>query len=256
MRLFDAVRDGTSVLPLLRRLSQLGPRPDPEELVDCALTYKVIRPIQHRRELVELARLVATLQPKTLLEIGTFRGGTLFVFARLAAPDATIISLDLPISRMGRLYRVAQEPLFHKFTLDRQDLHLLRKNSHAPATKEEVQRILGGRPLDFLFIDGDHAYESVKRDFEQFAPLVDDQGVIAFHDIAMGPPSGVAKFWRELSKYPVRTEFVHDTIVRPMGIGVVWKTTPQRTNRAERGLQPVGPTVRHKPDPTGPSLPR
>jgi predicted O-methyltransferase YrrM len=37
-------------------------------------------------------------------------------------------------------------------------------------------------PIDMLFIDGEHEYEQVKRDFETWAPFVRIQGYVAFHD--------------------------------------------------------------------------
>jgi predicted O-methyltransferase YrrM len=222
MQLTHNIRDGVSVVPMLARLGRLGEAPEADVLVDFALEHKVIRPLQHRSEFLELARIVSALDARAMLEIGTFRGGTLFVFARLAAPDAVIVSLDLPISAMGRLYRAAQVPLFHQFTRQQQSLHLLRKNSHDPATQREVSRILHERRLDFLFIDGDHAYESVKADFQGYAPFVRSGGVVALHDIAMGQPSGVSRFWSELRKRHRHAEFVHDKGPKAMGIGVVW----------------------------------
>lgn len=36
--------------------------------------------------------------------------------------------------------------------------------------------------IDFLFIDADHSYESVLRDYNNWAPLVKSGGFIAFHD--------------------------------------------------------------------------
>jgi hypothetical protein len=36
--------------------------------------------------------------------------------------------------------------------------------------------------FDLLFIDGDHRYESVKQDFEQWSPLMEIGSVVAFHD--------------------------------------------------------------------------
>jgi hypothetical protein len=38
--------------------------------------------------------------------------------------------------------------------------------------------------FDFIFIDGDHRYESVKKDFFDWYPLLSDQGVVAIHDSA------------------------------------------------------------------------
>lgn len=37
-------------------------------------------------------------------------------------------------------------------------------------------------PVEVIFIDGNHEYESVKRDFELWFPKLIDGGVIAFHD--------------------------------------------------------------------------
>ena len=154
-------------MPLLRRLGQLGDAPTPEALVDIAMSYKVIRPLQVRERSARAgAARRPDVRPRTMLEIGTFRGGTLFIFSRLAAPDAVIVSLDLPVSLRGKLIRMAQGPLFHRFTRGQQSLHLLREDSHRPASFAHVAAIRKDRPLDFLFIDGDHAYEGVKADFE------------------------------------------------------------------------------------------
>jgi predicted O-methyltransferase YrrM len=58
-----------------------------------------------------------------------------------------------------------------------------------------------GGNVDFLFIDGDHRYEGVKRDFEMYSPLVRRERIIAFHDIVPEPPEnvgGVPDFWNEI----------------------------------------------------------
>lgn len=39
-----------------------------------------------------------------------------------------------------------------------------------------------GRPVAFLFIDGAHAYRSVRADYESWFPKVVDGGLVAFHD--------------------------------------------------------------------------
>ena len=55
------------------------------------------------------------------------------------------------------------------------------------------------RKIDMLFIDGDHRYEAVKKDYTDWAGFVTSQGVIAFHDSACfrgGPP-----FWEGPSRF-------------------------------------------------------
>ncbi|MCS7366302.1 MAG: class I SAM-dependent methyltransferase [archaeon YNP-WB-062] len=67
--------------------------------------------------------------------------------------------------------------------------------------------------MDFLFIDGDHTYEGVKKDFEMYSPLVRGGGIIAFHDIVQHPPETgceVSGFWNEIKlRYKYR-EIVED----------------------------------------------
>ena len=41
-------------------------------------------------------------------------------------------------------------------------------------------------PIDLLFIDGNHDYEAVLQDYEQWSPLVKPGGTIAFHDVVLG----------------------------------------------------------------------
>jgi hypothetical protein len=36
--------------------------------------------------------------------------------------------------------------------------------------------------IDFLFIDGDHSYEGVKKDFDLYSKLLSEKGVIVLHD--------------------------------------------------------------------------
>lgn len=36
--------------------------------------------------------------------------------------------------------------------------------------------------LDFIFIDGDHSYEGVKKDFELYSTILTDNGIIVLHD--------------------------------------------------------------------------
>ena len=36
--------------------------------------------------------------------------------------------------------------------------------------------------IDLIFIDGDHTYEGVKRDWELFLPHLSEFGVVVFHD--------------------------------------------------------------------------
>ena len=43
------------------------------------------------------------------------------------------------------------------------------------------------QPVSFVFIDGDHTYEAVKKDFELWFPKVSIGGIMAFHDTTNWP---------------------------------------------------------------------
>lgn len=159
--------------------------------------------MQIKQEFIELLKIFQELNPKYIMEIGTAYGGTLFCFCKLAPEDATIISLDLPEGPFGGGYPEWKISIYQAFAKENQKLYLLRKDSHMEETLEEVRKILNSNQLDFLFIDGDHTYEGVKKDFEMYGPLVRKGGIIAFHDIVENfwrdPTVGCNKFFKELN---------------------------------------------------------
>ena len=165
------------------------------------------------------------MQPETLIEIGTDKGGTLFVLTRVSNPHATIISIDLYEGQFGGGYPRWRIPFYEAFSSHDQGIYLIRENSHLPKTRQIVEKILDGQKIDFLFVDGDHTYEGVKEDFEMYAPLVRRGGVVAFHDIVPGPTEsvgGVNKFWLEIRGKYKHMEIVNDWSQGGFGIGVLY----------------------------------
>lgn len=184
-----------------------------------------IKPSQAKEEVMGLVTILAKNRPRFLLEIGTAGGGTLFLFTRVASPDAIIISIDLPSGRFGGGYPAWKTPLYRSFIVHKQKMHLIREDSHAPATLDTVERILEGQKLDFLFIDGDHTYDGVKMDFEMYGKLVKKDSIIAFHDIVPGPPEyvgSVPRFWNEIKHNFSYMELVKNWKQSGWGIGILY----------------------------------
>jgi predicted O-methyltransferase YrrM len=127
----------------------------------------------------------------------------------------------------GGGYPKAKTKLFHHFAIDRPgvEIVLLREDSHSLDTREHVRKLLAGRTIDFLFIDGDHTYAGARRDFEIWSELVTPGGHVAFHDILRAPEGSeceVDRLWAELKeKYPERFEFVEDPQQAWHGIGIL-----------------------------------
>lgn len=199
------------------------------DAVDVAWSFDGGRlaPLQNRAEIGALLELLAAEQPQVVVEIGTYAGGTLFFWSRVAAPDATLVAIDIG----ERLVRsLSPRAIFCRgFARAEQRIHtLFGRNSNDPATRRRLERLLRGRKIDFLFIDGDHTYEGVRADFELFEDLVRPGGLIAFHDIVhpVDPETETAPFWNDFKAAHETTEIVEPSPT-PFGIGL-YRPDPER----------------------------
>lgn len=242
---------GSGLRPYLaRRLSREVRLPrDLEGWVRFAFSYRLavglppfgwsfsLRPTQIPSEISRLLRMVAAERPRRVLEVGSAGGGNLFLFARAASPDALVIGMDLPPSPGDAGLADWRMALFEEaFAAPGQRVRIVRGDSHSDATAARVRRLLAGAPLDFLFIDGDHSYEGVRRDFELYAPLVHPGGLIAFHDIVpdafhrhgvrtSADTGEVPRFWAELKDGYRDSHEILEIVENPdqdgLGIGVL-----------------------------------
>jgi predicted O-methyltransferase YrrM len=172
--------------------------------------------IQKVPELARLIALVKARRPRAVVEIGSFRGGTLAAWCKVAAADAALVTVDLPDAAETP---VAPDEL-RRLARSGQQLEVVRGDSHVPETRNKVVAALGGRKVDFLMIDADHSYEGVRRDFELYAPLVCDGGLIAFHDVVPETRRSdieVSRFWREIRDRYEYEEFISPG--REFGLG-------------------------------------
>jgi predicted O-methyltransferase YrrM len=199
-----------------------------EQMLDLAYSFDCrgvsIAPFQRRGEIAALMAIVERERPSTVLEIGTANGGTLFLLARCASADATLISVDLEGGPYGGGYPPWRVRLYEAFADAGQRVVLLRGDSHLPGTRDGVRALLAGRALDLLFIDGDHSYEGVSRDLGLYGPLVREGGLVALHDIVPGPEDlvgGVPRLWAELKGRHDHEELIVDREQGGFGIGVI-----------------------------------
>lgn len=189
--------------------------------------------MQKLRELAPLLGLLRRRSPQVVVEIGTARGGTLYAWCQVAAPNALLVSIDLPGGLFGGGYTGDDVSTFRAYGRSEQRLHFIRADSHASKTRSMLETILNGGHIDFLMIDGDHTYDGVRRDFEMYAPLVGQGNPIALHDTLPHPEGSsceVERFWNEIRGEYRHTEFV-DLGSDPLapqygGIGVLYWERP------------------------------
>lgn len=164
---------------------------DLEDILDTVLDIKPGYPpyqvytMQLRDEISTLSNKVKKQQPLTVLEIGTAKGGSFYIWSRYLDSVDNLISLDLPGGKFGGGYDAQKTNIFKQFSTSK-NMDFVRQDSHKISTYNKIRDISDGS-VDFLFIDGDHTYEGVKQDFEMYSELVSDGGIIALHDIVTHP---------------------------------------------------------------------
>jgi predicted O-methyltransferase YrrM len=178
---------------------------------------------QNRAEISSFTRYAASIEPRVVCEIGVQDGGTSFILSRALPTATTSIAIDLHVSLKAQL-RFFQRPDVA--------LHIIEGSSHAVRTRRKLTRVLQSRPIDVLFIDGDHSYEGVLRDLALYSPLVRRGGLIAFHDIVADSYSrygiltdsyvgGVPTLWQRLRPLYSHREFIDEPSQDGRGIGVI-----------------------------------
>lgn len=118
----------------------------------------------------------AVADARLVVEIGIFEGVNTATFALNTPADAKVYAIDpffkgalgFNYGKFIALHQWKKQGIEHK-------IHVVQGLSW------EVHKQLPDE-LDFVFVDGDHSYEGVKKDFETYAPKLKRGGIIALHD--------------------------------------------------------------------------
>jgi predicted O-methyltransferase YrrM len=136
---------------------------------------------QDPEELLKVYLHVEKIKPKVIVEVGSWKGYSLKLLDDLYHPE-TLIGIE------------SDKSVF----LPELKYPMLFADSNKIETKQLLLRFLQSRKIDFLFIDGDHHYEAVKKDFELYSPLVRSGGIIGFHDVALEGKNADGHSWDEI----------------------------------------------------------
>ncbi len=156
-------------------------------------------------EVWQMLEQVAEIKPKVIVEIGVDGGGFLHTLQEAFKPD---LLLGIEIRRRSELDKY--------------------KIIYADSTQEEtvalLERELGDTPIDFLFIDGDHHYDTVKTEFNLYKHLVRNGGIIGFHDTNNRGIEGVEVdlFMVEMDKFLSYKTADYRTDNKSPGTRLVW----------------------------------
>lgn len=163
-------------------------------------TIDRFKPSQSRWEMAVLLRMVMErFDRPNVLEIGVHQGRSMKVWENILNPTL-LVGID-------------PEP---ELAFD--DLTVITNSSHNTEVINTVKNMYTAG-IDFLFIDGDHSFDGVQQDMLMYSGMVNDGGLIAFHDILEGEPE-VEAYWKS-----IREGYEHVQIWQPVegtGTGVIF----------------------------------
>lgn len=173
---------------------------------------KGLRFWQYPNQFSKYLKLLSVRKLNSYLEIGCRWGGTFIITSEILKKQVPAVQLHccdiIPESELLQEYRT-----FNEFAYYQTDSLNLKK-------------VLQGKSIDLILIDGDHSYEGVSRDFETALTL--KPKLIVFHDTVSDACPGVVQFWQEIKKQYSRThkcvEFTdqYDSVQGTfLGIGVL-----------------------------------
>jgi predicted O-methyltransferase YrrM len=152
-------------------------------------------------ELIIINSLIKQHSPKRIFEIGTFDGRTTLNMAANSPKEVEIITLDLP-KELLHYADLELAPGENRF-IDKcmSGSRFQGKKEGKKITKEygdsanfDFTRYYN--TMDFIFIDGSHAYEYVLNDSLKAYQILNDHGVILWHDYTVW--EGVTRALNEL----------------------------------------------------------
>lgn len=174
-------------------------------------------------EYSEFLNVIRERDIKKYLELGVGNGGSFFVNSlflqksaatlhcvdNIAYRDTHIKQSEVKIQKKVDMLKEMfneKDILFYNMSTD--DFFNQNKNTY-----------------DCIFIDADHSYEGVRKDYENSLKFISDTGTIILHDIG-NTHTGVYKLWNEIKlKHSNVKEFMHKQSPEagyPCGIGIIF----------------------------------
>jgi cephalosporin hydroxylase len=177
---------------------------------------------QNRTEIKEFVKLILDKGfDKTILELGLgYYGSTHFLWRMLFDKSITIEKDNDRIKDFGT-YTMNY---YDSWILNDGKSFFVHGNTVDSSTVESVYRLIEKEEVDVLFIDAEHTYGSVLRDWLLYSKKVKVGGIVAFHDILLDYPfNGVKEFVHDLQLGRIDgKEYKVNRIISSKNRGIGW----------------------------------
>jgi len=148
-------------------------------------------------EYSQLLEIFKTSEIKDYLELGVANGGSFFVNSIFLQKTAQKLHCVDSLAYKGTHVQQTEEKIMSKVN-KLKEFYPDKEFVFFNKTTDEFFKH-NKNYYDCIFIDADHTYEGVKKDFENSLNFLNDSGIIIFHDIG-NADTGVAKFWQEVKE--------------------------------------------------------
>lgn len=148
---------------------------------------------QERQETAKLVEILLDRLPERTqcVEIGLGRYGSTHILWRELFQR--VMSVEWHADRIHN-FSARVEAFYGRWILDDGRSQIVPGSSWDPAVVQQVYACCAPQ-IDFLFVDGSHAYQDVLCDWLLYRPLVRMGGIVAFHDsVCQLPGFGVRRF--------------------------------------------------------------
>ena len=146
-------------------------------------SFYTMRPEPYKIGLYSLIEYINKIKPTyemNMLEIGTYLGESTIIFSQ---KFKNVITIDPYIDNYD-----ANDPTCNYISLNEVYKKFLEKTSEIKTitlikkTSDDAIHELKDKKFDFIYIDGMHTYDQVKKDIKNYKPLVKEGGFIGGHD--------------------------------------------------------------------------
>lgn len=176
--------------------------------------------LQSYIELEKLFDIIREMQCRSLLEIGSRVGGSLYVLGHAIEAGGTVVSVDR-YEREGDVIGIKR--VIGQLTKGGYQAQSIVGDSH---DMQIVMAVRALEPFDAVFIDGDHTLDGIESDWLDYG--IHAMKLCAFHDIASKAGTeneqDAPEHWRKFKRGRATHEFKDPEL--NYGIGVVIMAHP------------------------------
>ena len=176
----------------------------------------------HRRFAYDL---VSYYEPEVIVELGSFYGCSAFAFMQAVKDqglDTRIYAVDLWEAGDSYTLHDYEQDVYGFFQKVKAEVFCSIKVEMLKMSFDQANSRFDDKYIDILHIDGSHAYQDVKHDYELWISKVKQDGIVLFHDISdqtlYGETTGSSIFWNELKQNYAYTEEMQHS----WGLGILF----------------------------------